>query len=155
MVSYKELIYSFVDIYLQTAIECSICRESYEMRDDNQFIEDYIHFFISLVNAVENNKDLNIEDINNTLRERADKVMMQFDSYLKFAVLENALEKTKTQFSFEEYCSFEQLKELFEKNFKQMYDEIFDEEFNNYLNKCSPKDMMEHLRKKEEAIIQQ
>ena len=34
MISYGDLIYQFTDIYLKTAMECSFCKESYEMLDD-------------------------------------------------------------------------------------------------------------------------
>ncbi len=52
MVSYEELIYSFVDVYLKTAVECSICKENYAMGDDTAFLDEYMKLFVSLLLAV-------------------------------------------------------------------------------------------------------
>lgn len=46
MVSHAELIYQFTDIYLKSAMECSICKENYMMVDDNKFLDDFIKFFL-------------------------------------------------------------------------------------------------------------
>ena len=78
MVSYGELIYHFTDIYLKSAMECSICKENYTMVDDTEFLDDYMKLFVSLLAAVEKDDSLSIEDVKKTLLERKNREIVDF-----------------------------------------------------------------------------
>ena len=68
MLSFEELIYHFTDIYLKTAMECSICKENYLMADDNRFLDEFMKLFTSLLLASGNDPSLDtpqlIENLN-------------------------------------------------------------------------------------------
>ena len=63
MISQADLIYHFADVYLQTAMECSICKENYLMADDNDFLDEFMKFFSVLLLAERENPDMELEEL--------------------------------------------------------------------------------------------
>lgn len=95
MVSYEELIYHFADIYLKTAMECSICKESYTMADDTEFLDEYMKLFVSLLLSVENDTKLELSDVQSTLERRKQEKMIEFQQFLIEKQVEAAIESVR------------------------------------------------------------
>lgn len=88
MVSYEELIYHFTDIYLESAVQCSICKENYTMTDDINFLDEFMRFFVSLLNAVDDDKSLCVEDIKETLYEQKKTTLEKYRRFLTYKMME-------------------------------------------------------------------
>ena len=88
MISYEELIYSFVDVYLKTAVECSICKENYAMGYDTAFLDEYMKLFVSLLLAVEQDENLELETVKKTLEQRKQEKITEIQTFLREQVLE-------------------------------------------------------------------
>lgn len=146
MVNYEELIYAFTDIYLQTAVECSICIENYEMADDEEFLEVYMRQFISLLQTVENDSELNLDVLKRDLEERRRKCLEQYHSFLENKIMENALEHAAR----ETRSPVGQNADIFVKKMQKYYETVFSEEFEAV--KESPMRALEYLRDVEERL---
>lgn len=146
MVNYEELIYAFTDIYLQTAVECSICIENYEMADDEEFLEVYMRQFISLLQTVENDSELDLEVLKRDLEQRRRKCLEQYHSFLENKIMENALEHAAR----ETRSPVGQNADIFVKKMQKYYEAVFSEEFEAV--KESPMRALEYLRDVEERL---
>ena len=147
MVSYEELIYNFVDIYLRTAMECSICKENYMMTDDTEFLDEYMKFFSSLLLSVEQDDELNVETLKDTLKKRKEEKLKEFQLFLKRKTIEAALESTRKY----EYNSDLVIDDsLYTKEIQKFYTKVFNEEFEQV--KDSPRSLLKYMREKEECL---
>ena len=147
MVSYEELIYNFADIYLRTAMECSICKENYMMTDDTEFLDEYMKFFSSLLLSVEQDDELNVETLKDTLKKRKEEKLKEFQLFLKRKTIEAALESTRKY----EYNSDLVIDEsLYTKEIQKFYTKVFNEEFEQV--KDSPRSLLKYMREKEECL---
>ncbi len=147
MVSYGELIYYFTDMYLESAMECSICKENYTMVDDTEFLDDYLKLFVSLLAAVEKDDSLSIEDMKKTLLERKNREIAAFQFFLRHKLAEQALEKIEKS-SKHNLLSQNDDKVYMEK-ISEIFQEVFDEES---LLKESPVELLRYVRTKEEKM---
>lgn len=146
MVSYEELIYAFTDIYLQTAVECSVCIENYEMADDAEFLEDYMQLFISLLQAVENDSEMKLDTLKDHLEQKRRECLEHYYSFLEDKVMENALEHATKEKSF----LVGQNADIFVKKLQEYYNAVFTDEFESV--KESPIQALKHIRNIEERL---
>jgi hypothetical protein len=147
MVSYEELIYNFVDGYLQTAMECSICKENYNMCDDTVFLDSYMKFFQALLLSVDNDPDLEISDIRDTLEKRKQAELISFQTFLRRKAVEAAIESAK---ALEDPGGSVPDQEVYIKEINRFYTNIFDEE--SEALKESPIKLLRHMRQQEEKL---
>lgn len=147
MVSYEELIYNFTDIYLKSAVECSICKENYTMADDTEFLDDYMKFFSSLLSAVEKDDSLSIEDIKSTLMDRKKKELIAFQSFLGRKVAEQALENAEKYLKSKPDILRDS--KIYTDKISDFFQNIFDEES---LKKELPVELLRYVRSKEEEL---
>lgn len=146
MVSYEELIYEFVDIYLRTAVECSICKENYEMADDEEFLEQYLHLFIRLSRAVDNDNGIELSTLQKQLHDEKEKCLKEYWSFLEDKVMENALEHaTKEKKSLSGFNE-----DIFVEKIQEYHKAVFTDEFNAV--KESPVKALEYIRDIEERL---
>lgn len=147
MVSYEELIYNFVDIYLKTAMECSICKESYTMTDDTEFLDEYMKFFVSLLLSVEKDETLDLMDVKETLEKRKQEKIVEFQAFLRRKAVEVAMESTKKV----ECCENSMINnDVYIKEIQRFYTGIFDEESEKV--KENPIELLRYMRTKEELL---
>ena len=92
MISYSDLIYHFTDIYLETAMECSICKENYTMADDNKFLDDFMKFFSSLILIIDNDERLDVSQLKEALTEKKEETLTAFHLFLKRQIAQEAIE---------------------------------------------------------------
>lgn len=145
MVRYDELIYEFVDRYLQTATECAICKESYDMGNDTDFLYQYMNFFISLVIAAEQDGTMEMDSVRATLDVRRERCLQEFRLFLEDKVMEKAVNDAR---------------EMKDRTDTGM--DIFSKMVELYGQKCfsddtirkseSPSEMLEYIRHKEENM---
>ena len=147
MVSEEDLIYHFVDIYLGCAMECSICRESLTMKDDKAFLDDFMKTFVSLFQAVRQDKSLSLDMIMQTLTQRKERTLSDFYVFLKTTVLEDALKKELKKAAVGK-SSFD-VDSCFNKA-QQVFNNIFDE--GTEVWKDHPTDLLKHVRERQEAL---
>ena len=146
MVSYEELIYAFTDIYLQTAVECSICIENYEMADDEEFLEVYMQQFISFLLAVENDSGMKVDALKEDLGKKRRECLEQYHSFLENKIMENALEHAAR----EKRSLVGQNADIFVGKMQKYYETVFTEEFEAV--KESPMRALEYIRDVEERL---
>lgn len=147
MVSYEELIYNFTDIYLKTAMECSICKESYTMTDDTEFLDEYMKVFVSLLLSVEKDETLELSDVKETLEKRKQEKIVEFQTFLKRKAAEAAMESAKTL----ECCENLMIdNDVYIKEIQRFYTEIFDEDSEKVKN--NPIELLRYMRTKEESL---
>lgn len=147
MVSYEELIYNFVDIYLKTAMECSICKESYTMTDDTEFLDEYMKFFVSLLLSVEKDETLELLNLKETLEKRKQEKIIEFQTFLKRKTVEAAMESTKKVERYENPMIND---DVYIREIQRFYEGIFDEESEKV--KDSPIELLRYMRRKEETL---
>lgn len=123
MISYEELIYSFVDVYLKTAVECSICKENYAMGDDTAFLDEYMKLFVSLLLAVEQDENLELETVKKTLEQRKQEKITEIQTFLREQVLETAMESVKKE-GFDAGILIDS--DAYVKEIQRIYSQIFD-----------------------------
>ena len=148
MVSYEELIYHFTDIYLKSAIDCSICKENYTMKDDRDCLDDSIRFFASLLNVLEENDDLELESVKCTLKQKREEQLQEFQVFMKSKILEMLIEKMKEK---DEFLSSEN--GLYMEKFKDVYAFFIGEEYNKV--KDDPVELLRYIRSREEIFRKQ
>lgn len=147
MVSYEELIYSFVDVYLKTAVECSICKENYAMGDDTAFLDEYMKFFVSLLLAVEQDENLELETVKGTLEQRKQEKITEIQTFLREQVLETAMESVKKE-GFDAGILIDS--DAYIKEIQRIYSQIFDSGIANV--KDNPIELLRYIRTKEEIL---
>lgn len=147
MVSYKDLIYHFTDIYLKTAMECSICKESYDMTDDTGFLDEYMKFFVTLLEAIEKDETLEVPMLKQTLEEKKQEKIVEFQTFLTRKTVEAAIESAKKQ-----ECSKKQVidHDVYIREIQKFYTGVFDEESRNVEN--NPLELLRYVRAKEENL---
>lgn len=146
MVSYEELIYCFTDIYLKTAVECSVCKENYTMADDVEMLDEYMKLFVSLLMAVERDDTLKVDSIKQTLEKRKAEKLKEYQSFLQRSIVERALETIQT--SKEDVASLSD-PSMYVKGIQHFFDEIFTEVD---LPNENPVELLRHIRTKEEYL---
>lgn len=148
MVSYGELIYQFTEIYLKTAVECSICKENYIMVDDVEFLDDYMKLFVSLLTVVEKNSDTDMETIRETLRKRRDDEIREFNFFLRHKVAEQALEKIEKDRGLRRAAMLDDKTYMAE--IRGRFQDIFDEGSSEVKNR--PVELLRYVRTNEERV---
>lgn len=146
MVSYEELIYAFTDIYLQTAVECSVCIENYEMADDEEFLETYMQLFISLLQAVENDDGMELDVLKNDLEQKRRECLEHYHTFLEDRTMENALEHAAKEKS----SLAGQNADIFVKKIQEYYNTVFSDKFEEV--KETPIRALEYIRDMEERL---
>ncbi|MCI8900414.1 MAG: hypothetical protein K2P42_05800 [Lachnospiraceae bacterium] len=147
MISYEELIYSFVDVYLKTAVECSICKENYAMGDDTAFLDEYMKLFVSLLLAVEQDENLELETVKKTLEQRKQEKITEIQTFLREQVLETAMESVKKE-GFDAGILIDS--DAYVKEIQRIYSQIFDSGIANV--KDNPIELLRYIRTKEENL---
>lgn len=147
MVSYEELIYSFVDVYLKTAVECSICKENYAMGDDTAFLDEYMKLFVSLLLAVEQDENLELETVKKTLEQRKQEKITEIQTFLREQVLETAMESVKKE-GFDAGVLIDS--DAYVREIQRIYSQIFDLGIANV--KDNPIELLRYIRTKEENL---
>lgn len=148
MVSYSELIYYFTDIYLKTAMECSICKENYMMADDNKFLDDFMKYFSSLFLAVEQNDNLDINQLKKALYKKREETLAAFGLFMRQQILQQAVEYAghQMQKSFRAQLDIKNNNDI---NMIQQYvDAIYDKE--SEMLGAEPVKLLKHIRDNEE-----
>lgn len=146
MISYEELIYAFTDIYLQTAVECSVCIENYEMADEEEFLEEYMKLFLSLLQAVENDSKMELKALKDRLEQERGKCLKHYHSFLEDRIMENALEHAAKEKS----SLIGQNVDIFVKKIQEYYNTVFTDKFEAV--KESPIQALEYIRDIEERL---
>lgn len=147
MVSYEELIYSFVDVYLKTAVECSICKENYAMGDDTAFLDEYMKLFVSLLLAVKQDENLELETVKKTLEQRKQEKITEIQTFLREQVLETAMESVKKE-GFDAGILIDS--DAYVREIQRIYSQIFDLGIANV--KDNPIELLRYIRTKEENL---
>ena len=147
MVSYEELIYSFVDVYLKTAVECSICKENYAMGDDTAFLDEYMKLFVSLLLAVEQDENLELETVKKTLEQRKQEKITEIQTFLREQVLETAMESVKKE-GFDAGILIDS--DAYVREIQRIYSQIFDLGIANV--KDNHIELLRYIRTKEENL---
>ena len=147
MISYEELIYSFVDVYLKTAVECSICKENYAMGDDTAFLDEYMKLFVSLLLAVEQDENLELETVKKTLEQRKQEKITEIQTFLREQVLETAMESVKKE-GFDAGILIDS--DAYVREIQRIYSQIFDLGIANV--KDNPIELLRYIRTKEENL---
>ena len=147
MVSYEELIYSCVDVYLKTAVECSICKENYAMGDDTAFLDEYMKLFVSLLLAVEQDENLELETVKKTLEQRKQEKITEIQTFLREQVLETAMESVKKE-GFDAGILIDS--DAYVREIQRIYSQIFDLGIANV--KDNPIELLRYIRTKEENL---
>lgn len=147
MVSYEELIYYFTDIYLKTAMECSICKENYTMADDTEFLDEYMKFFESLLLSIEKDETLDLEDVKETLERRKRQKLLEFQIFLKRKAIEEAVEVAKKIDNLEGSMVDNA---VYIEEIQRFYTGIFDDKSEEI--KDSPISLLRYMRTKEENL---
>lgn len=148
MVSYEDLVYQFTDIYLGTAMECSICRENYTMTDDVEFLDNYMKFFLSLLAAVENDTAYDIKTMKATLQERKKSEIIKFQSFLKHKIVEQSLEKVEKYQQLHETAAVDAT--MYTEKIHSSFQRIFDEGSRSVEEK--PLELLRYVRTNEEKV---
>ena len=147
MVSHAELIYQFTDIYLKSALECSICKENYMMADDNKFLDDFMKFFSTLLLVINDDPDIELDQIKDAMYEKREETFRQFDLFMKRQITQQAIEYAERKIQNtrlpEEKVNSEYLDTI-----KKYLDYVFDSESEQY--KTRPVCLLKKIREKEE-----
>lgn len=147
MVSYAELIYQFTDIYLKSAMECSICKENYMMVDDNKFLDDFMKFFSTLLLVVSDNSDMELDQIKDAMYEKQKETFQQFDLFLKRQITQQAIEYAELKIQ-NTRLSGEKVNSEYLETIKEYLDYVFDSQNEKY--KTRPVCLLKKMREKEE-----
>ena len=149
MISYSDLIYHFTDIYLETAMECSICKENYTMADDNKFLDDFMKFFSSLILIIDNDERLDVSQLKEALTEKKEETLTAFHLFLKRQIAQEAIEYADLQM--QRLCTLEKsVKSQYLVTVERYMDYIFDKTSEKLANE--PARLLKHIRENEEMI---
>lgn len=149
MLSYEELIYHFTDIYLKTAMECSICKENYLMADDNRFLDEFMKLFTSLLLASGNDPSLDTPQLIENLNEKREETLSRFWQFMKRQITEQAVEYADRRNR--EYSSYASDSD---NGYIQMIEKYMDYVFDGESEKLKdePVKLLKHIREKEEEF---
>lgn len=149
MLSDEELIYHFTDIYLKTAMECSICKENYLMADDNKFLDEFMKLFTSLLLASRNDSNLEIPQLIENLNVRREETLSRHWQFMKRQITEQAVEYADCRNR--EYSSYTlDSNNCYIQMIEQYMKYVFDSESENLKNE--PVRLLKHIREKEEEF---
>lgn len=146
LISKEELIYHFTDIYLSAAMECSICKENYEMVDDREFLDEYLKLFSYLLVWREKAEDLSLDVVKTFLDKRRQEQYQQFWRLMKQKIAEEALEATRTEKNVDSLLSDNS---CYSTAVNDYLNWIFDENSVSLMDK--PEKLLEWIREKEES----
>lgn len=145
MVEYSDLVYEFVDKYLSTAVECSVCKESYELSDDESVLDRFNKYFLELVDIIEKNDNCEIEEIINNLKKHKQDELNDFILFLKRSVLQNAFKNIAQNSTVDDLPNISQ---KFCKYIKLADENFFDASFTTI--ESNPSEMVNYVRRKDE-----
>ena len=145
MVEYSDLVYEFVDKYLSTAVECSVCKESYELSDDESVLDRFNKYFLELVDIIEKNDNCEIEEIINNLKKHKQDEVNDFILFLKRSVLQNAFKNIAQNSTVDDLPNISQ---KFCKYIKLADENFFDASFTTI--ESNPSEMVNYVRRKDE-----
>ena len=149
MLSYEKLIYHFTDIYLKTAMECSICKENYLMADDNRFLDEFMKLFTSLLLASKNDPSLDILRLIENLNVKREETLSRFWQFMKRQITEQAVEYADSRNR--EYLSYvSDSDNCYIQMIEKYMDYVFDSESEKL--KDEPVRLLKHIREKEEEF---
>ena len=146
MVCYEELIYAFADVYLGVAVEASICRENYEMANDDAFLEEYMGLFVSLIQTIENDRAITLGEICEKLDKSKQEVLDSFSSFLENKIVEQAVEHVTREKNIPNVTT----SRVFSERIQEYHDKFFDDEY--FKRTDSPSKSLEYIRNIEEGI---
>ena len=147
MISHADMIYHFADIYLQTAMECSICKENYLMADDNDFLDEFMKFFSVLLLAERDNPDMELEELKAALAEKSQDTLLQFDLFMKRQMPQQAIEYAEQQIQ-KKHLSGESANTEYLNTIEAYMDYVFDSDYDKLLEE--PVKLLKNIRVKEE-----
>ena len=147
MISHADMIYHFADIYLQTAMECSICKENYLMADDNDFLDEFMKFFSVLLLAERDNPDMELEELKAALAEKSQDTLLQFDLFMKRQMTQQAIEYAEQQIQ-KKHLSGESANTEYLNTIEAYMDYVFDSDYDKLLEE--PVKQLKNIRVKEE-----
>lgn len=147
MISHADMIYHFADIYLQTAMECSICKENYLMADDNDFLDEFMKFFSVLLLAERDNPDMELEELKAALAEKSQDTLLQFDLFMKRQMTQQAIEYAEQQIQ-KKHLSGESANTEYLNTIEAYMDYVFDSDYDKLLEE--PVKLLKNIRVKEE-----
>ena len=147
MISHAHMIYHFADIYLQTAMECSICKENYLMADDNDFLDEFMKFFSVLLLAERDNPDMELEELKAALAEKSQDTLLQFDLFMKRQMTQQAIEYAEQQIQ-KKHLSGESANTEYLNTIEAYMDYVFDSDYDKLLEE--PVKLLKNIRVKEE-----
>lgn len=149
MIPYEELIYHFTDIYLKTAMECSICKENYLMADDNRFLDEFMKLFTSLLLVSENDSNIDTSQLIENLNTKKEETLSRFWQFMKRQITEQAVEYADRQ---NRECSsyVSDSDNGYIQMIEKYMDYVFDGESGNL--KEEPVELLKHIREKEEEF---
>lgn len=149
MLSYEKLIYHFTDIYLKTAMECSICKENYLMADDNRFLDEFMKLFTSLLLASKNDPSLDTLRLIENLNVKREETLSRFWQFMKRQITEQAVEYADSRNR--EYLSYvSDSDNCYIQMIEKYMDYVFDSESEKL--KDEPVRLLKHIREKEEEF---
>ena len=147
MISHADMIYHFADIYLQTAMECSICKENYLLADDNYFLDEFMKFFSFLLLAERYNPDMELEELKAALAEKSQDTLLQFDLFMKRQMTQQAIEYAEQQIQ-KKHLSGESANTEYLNTIEAYMDYVFDSDYDKLLEE--PVKLLKNIRVKEE-----
>ena len=148
MVSYGELIYQFADIYLKSAVECSVCKENYTMVDDTTFLDEYMKLFVSLLSAVENDDDLCINNVKETLLNKKKEKIAEFRNFLKHEVANQAIEMVQKELK--DSKDPVDYPDVYINKISLLFQKVFGEQSDTEIE--NPVELLRYVRGKEELL---
>lgn len=146
MVSYEDLICHFTDIYLETAVKCSICKENYTRMDDNDFLDEFMRYFVLLLSDVEQDQGLSIEDIDKRLIKRKSQTLDQFRLFMVHKMMERFSSKAYNELANVEF-SVPEIYQNYATKITEMTNEFFEE-----LDEDDPVEFLRAIRVREELL---
>ena len=147
MIENSTLIYEFVNGYLKLAVECSICKESYEWKDDVKLLERFNKNFLQLKKQI-NEYDIDLNTLRNILDKLSETELQLFVNFLKNSLFEQMISnELHLMEGSEDTCSVV-------KNCTDKVNEFFfGEDFNKLIEEKKPRALVEFIRCKEEEYM--
>lgn len=150
MVSYEDLICHFADIYLETAVKCSICKENYTRTDDNDFLDEFMRYFVLLLSDVEQDQELSIEEIDERLIKRKNQTLDQFRLFMIYEMMEKFSSKAYNELSGTDF-SISETPQAYTKRIADITNSFF--ETSDGSLSAEPEDFLRFIRKQEEKLL--
>lgn len=117
------------------------------MGDDTAFLDEYMKLFVSLLLAVEQDENLELETVKKTLEQRKQEKITEIQTFLREQVLETAMESVKKE-GFDAGILIDS--DAYVKEIQRIYSQIFDSGIANV--KDNPIELLRYIRTKEENL---